>query len=241
MGRRVPASRTSAGIRRLGHLRPIRLAGGAAAIREPWRLAAAALVDAGVPIDRLQNVDPARRQAVRGLLDRGFASPPATGAGRWFDAVSALLGIRSEITYEGQAAVELEAAASDGQGCDLDFGLGRDGEGALEIDLRPAIRGIVAAGDGGVPLAEIAAGFHSMLARAVTQSCVAAREETGITTAALSGGCFQNRLFTEKTRDGLAAEGFEVLLHSRVPPNDGGLALGQAAVAAWRGTHEGAR
>jgi hydrogenase maturation protein HypF len=80
-----------------------------------------------------------------------------------------------------------------------------------------------------------------MLARAVTRSCVAAREETGVSTAALSGGCFQNRLLTEKTRDGLAAEGFEVLLHRRVPSNDGGLALGQAAVAAWRRTHEGVR
>ena len=229
------------GYRRLGHLRAIRLAGGAAAIREPWRLAAAALRDAGLPIDRLRNVDPARRQAVRRLLESGFASTPATGAGRWFDAISALLGIRSEITYEGQAAVELEAVASDGQGCDLDFELGRDVEGALEIDLRPTIRGIAAAGDAGVSLPEIAAGFHSMLARAVTLSCVAAREETGVSTAALSGGCFQNRIFTEKVRAGLAAEGFEVLLHRRVPPNDGGLALGQAAVAAWRLTHEGAR
>ena len=229
------------GYRRLGHLRPIPLAGGAAAIREPWRLAASALLDAGLPIDRLRSVQPVRREAVRRLIERGIASPLATGAGRWFDAVSALLGIRSEITYEGQAAVELEAIASEGGGFRLDFAIARDASGTLEIDLRPAIRAIVAADDGGVSRGRLAAGFHEMLARAVTQSCVAAREETGVATAALSGGCFQNRLLTEKTRDGLAAKGFEVLLHRRVPPNDGGLALGQAAVAAWRRTHEGAR
>jgi hydrogenase maturation protein HypF len=228
------------GYRRLGHLRPIPLAGGAAAIREPWRLAAAALLDAGLPIDRLRNVQPVRREAVRKLLERGIASPLATGAGRWFDAVSALLGIRSEITYEGQAAVELEALASEDDGFPLDFEIASDAEGGIEIDLRPAIRAIVAADDSGVPRGQLAAGFHAMLARTVTRTCVAAREETGVSTAALSGGCFQNRLLTEKTRDGLAAEGFEVLLHRRVPPNDGGLALGQAAVAAWRLTQKGA-
>jgi hydrogenase maturation protein HypF len=229
------------GYRRLGHLRPIPLAGGAAAIREPWRLAAAALRDAGLPTDRPRDVEPARRDAVRRLLERGFASPLATGAGRWFDAVSALLGIRSEITYEGQAAVELEAIASDGDGFPLDFEITTDEEGGIEIDLRSTIRGIVAADDSGVARGRIAAGFHAMLARAVTRSCVAAREETGVATAALSGGCFQNRLLTEKTWDGLTAEGFEVLLHRRVPSNDGGLALGQAAVAAWRRTHDGVR
>lgn len=227
--------------RRLGHLRPIALAGGVMAIRETWRLAAAALVDACAPLDRLRGVEPARRDAIAHLLARKFAAPLATGAGRWFDAVSALLGIRSEVSYEGQAAIELEAIASDCEGFALEFELGRDAEGALEIDLRPAIRGIVAAEDAGVPREEIAAGFHTMLARAITRSCVLAREETGVATAALTGGCFQNRRLTEETRDRLLSEGFEVLLHRRVPPNDGGLALGQAAVAAWRLSHGGIR
>jgi hydrogenase maturation protein HypF len=229
------------GFRRLGHLRPIALAGGATAIREPWRLAAAALVDAGEPLERLQGVEPACREAVRRLLGSGFAVPLATGAGRWFDAVSALLGIRSELSYEGQAAIELEAVASEGEGCRLEFELGRDGVGALEIDLTPAIRGIVAAQARGVPRGEIAAGFHTMLARAITRSCVAAREESGVSTAALSGGCFQNRRLSERTRERLESRGFEVLLHRRVPPNDGGLALGQAAVAAWRLSRGGMR
>ncbi len=223
-----------AGFRRLGHLRPIALAGGAAAIREPWRLAAAALLDAGETLDRLDAADPGRREAVRRLLARRFAAPLSTGAGRWFDAVSALLGIRSDISYEGQAAIELEAIASDHEGSPLEFGLGTDSEGAIEIDLRPTIRGILAGQASGVPRGEIAASFHATLARAITQSCVAAREETGVSTAALSGGCFQNRRLTEETQYRLESEGFEVLLHRRVPPNDGGLALGQAAVAAWR-------
>lgn len=227
------------GFRRLAHLRPIALAGGAAAIREPWRLAAAALVDAGEPLDRLRGVEPARRKAARRLLASGFAAPLATGAGRWFDAVSALLGIRSAISYEGQAAIELEAIASEGEGCPLDFELGTDGDGVPEIDLTPAIRGIVAAQASGVPRGEIAAGFHTMLARAITGSCAAAREESGVSTAALSGGCFQNRRLTEQTRERLESRGFEVLLHRRVPPNDGGLALGQAAVAAWKLSRKG--
>ncbi|HVE66211.1 MAG TPA: carbamoyltransferase HypF [Thermoanaerobaculia bacterium] len=229
------------GFRRLGPLRPIALAGGAMAIREPWRLAAAALMDAGEPLDRLHGVEPDRRDAVRRLLARGFAAPLATGAGRWFDAVSALLGIRSEISYEGQAAIELEAIASEGEGFPLEFELGRDTNGALEIDLRPTIRGIVAAAESGVPCGEIAAGFHAMLARAIHESCVATREETGVSAAALTGGCFQNRRLTVETRDRLESAGFDVLIHRRVPPNDGGLALGQAAVAAWRLSQEGMR
>lgn len=227
------------GFRRLGHLRPIPLAGGAAAIREPWRLAAAALRDVGASIDCLGSVEPKRRKAVARLLESGFASPPSSGAGRWFDAVSALLGIRREITYEGQAAVELEASASPGEGWPLDFALGRDAEGAFEVDLRPAIRRILAAQKSGVPLGEIAAGFHSLLARAIAESCWSVRRETGVDTIALSGGCFQNRRLTEETRRRLEAAGFDVLVHRRVPPNDGGLALGQAAVAAWRLSHGG--
>ena len=227
------------GFRRLGHLRPIALAGGQAAIRQPWRLAVAALADAGEPLDLLTAIDPVRRNAVLRLLDKRVISPLATGAGRWFDAVGALLGLRNEITYEGQAAVELESLAGGRDGTSLPFDLDSDAVGAFEIDLRPTVRAIVLARTRGGESGQIAAAFHETLAAVVLESCRRARAETGIDTVALSGGCFQNRRLTERAAGRLAGDGFDVLLHRRIPPNDGGLALGQAAVAAWRLVHGG--
>ncbi len=228
-----------AGFRRLGHLRPIALPGGEAAIRQPWRLAVAALDDAGEPQEELLGIDPARRSAVLRLLRKGVAAPLATGAGRWFDAVSALLGVCHEISYEGQGAVELEALASGHDGEPFPLALVSNGTAPFEIDLRPAIRAIALARSRQETSGRIAADFHETLALAILESCRKAREETAVEAVALSGGCFQNRRLTEKALALLAGDGFEVLVHRRVPPNDGGLALGQAAVAAWRLTHGG--
>jgi len=227
------------GFRRLGHLRPIALAGGEAAIRQPWRLAVAALADAGEPLDLLTAIDPVRRNAVLRLLDKRAISPLATGAGRWFDAVAALLGLRNEITYEGQAAVELESLAGRRDGTPLPFELDSDAVGALEVDLRPTVRAIVLARKRGEESGQVAADFHETLAAVILESCRRARTETGLDAVALSGGCFQNRRLTERAASRLAADGFDVLLHRRIPPNDGGLALGQAAIAAWRLIHGG--
>ena len=223
-----------AGFRRLGHLRPIALPGGEAAIREPWRLAAAALADAGVALDCLARVAPMRRSAVRQLLEKKVSTPLATGAGRWFDAVSALCGVRDEISYEGQAAVELEAIARPGDAPAYPFETEWRLEAPWEIDLRPTVRAIAADLRSATPASEMAARFHATLAVAIVQSCRCAREQFQVNTVALSGGCFQNRLLTESTRSLLESAGFAVLLHRRVPPNDGGLALGQAAIAAFR-------
>ncbi|MGH9369660.1 MAG: Sua5/YciO/YrdC/YwlC family protein, partial [Thermoanaerobaculia bacterium] len=219
------------GFRRLGHLRPIALAGGEAAIREPWRLAAAALLDAGISLDCLERIETGRREAVRQLIEKRVATPLATGAGRWFDAVSSLCGVRDEITYEGQAAVELEAVAAPGDlGCHS-FEIGPSGDGPFEVDLRPAVREIAAEICCGIPAPAVSARFHRTLAAAILEACRRGREESDVGTVALSGGCFQNKLLTERARELLEREGFEVLIHSKVPPNDGGLALGQAAVA----------
>lgn len=222
------------GFSRVGFLRPIALAGGEAAIRQPWRLGAAALLDSGESLEILPGVDANRREAVRRLLEKGIASPRATGAGRWFDAVAAILGVRTEITYEGQAAVELEAAAAPGDAEPCDFGFLPSAEGAFEIDLRPAVKAIVAARRAGVSVGELSARFHETLAAAVAAGCRRARERSGVSLVVLSGGCFQNRRLTDRTAALLDSAGFEVLLHRRVPPNDGGVALGQAAVAEWR-------
>ncbi len=207
---------------RVGHLRPIALPGGEAAIREPWRLAAAALVDAGLPLTPLGRIAKDKLALVAQMVAR---APRATGAGRWFDAISALCGVRDVVTYEGQAAVELEAIAAPGEHAAYPV----DG-----FDLRPMVVAIVNDLDAGVDVARIAARFHRTLAEVVVGAAVRARAEHALGCVALSGGCFQNRLLTETVKGLLEARGFEVLVHRRVPPNDGGVALGQAAIAAHR-------
>jgi hydrogenase maturation protein HypF len=214
------------GFRRIGHLRPLPLAGGEAAIREPWRLALAALTDAGVALDLLGRIEPSRRDLVRQLMRT--RAPLATGAGRWFDAVAALCGVRDAISYEGQAAIELEAIAAPGESAAYEFEIERSDP--FVIDLRPVVRGIVRDLVRVVPAEIISARFHRTLALAIR----AASKLCGIPTVAFSGGCFQNRLLTQLAKDFLEEDGFSVLLHRRVPPNDGGVALGQAAVAACR-------
>ncbi|HVV82453.1 MAG TPA: carbamoyltransferase HypF [Kofleriaceae bacterium] len=220
--------------RRLGHLRPLALAGGEAAIRAPWRLAAAALLDAGLPLEHLDGtgVDAVERKRIAGLLSTDLP-PRATGAGRWFDAVAALLGVAREISYDGQAATQLEALAASDPEADpapFAFELTAARAGApFELDLRPAIRELVAELPRVAP-ARLAARFHATIAHAIVAACQAA----GRATVALTGGCFQNRRLVEHAARLLEASGFEVLVHRVVPPNDGGLSLGQAVVASAR-------
>ncbi|MEP6993982.1 MAG: carbamoyltransferase HypF [Acidobacteriota bacterium] len=222
------------GFRRLGHLRSIALPGGEAAIREPWRLALAALLDAGIPHDGLERISGVKRDLVRRMIEARISTTPSTGAGRWFDAVSALCGVRDEISYEGQAAIELEAAATEEDPGGHAFAITASPDGPFQVDLRPMVREIAAEVKHGRPVPEVASRFHSTLAAVITGACQRGREQTGVETVALSGGCFQNRLLTERAKRLLEREGFEVLVHRLVPPNDGGVALGQAAVAAFR-------
>ncbi|HET6982793.1 MAG TPA: carbamoyltransferase HypF, partial [Myxococcaceae bacterium] len=216
------------GFERRGHLRPLALPGGEAAIREPWRLALAALHDAGLPEQMLLvAIDPLRRARVAQLLPRAVR---ATGAGRWFDAAAALCGFGGAISYEGQAAIELEALAVDFR---EPYPFELAGE-PFAVDLRPAVRGITADLVSGRPVSEVSGRFHETMACAVATGCRRIREVSDVRTVALSGGCFQNRRLTERSLALLQGDGFDVLLHRRVPPNDGGVSLGQAAVAAAR-------
>ncbi len=226
------------GCSRLGHLGPIALAGGEAAIREPWRVAVAALQSAGESPELVweSTDDPGDRprlEQLRRVLALQAASPLSTGAGRWFDAVAVLCGSGLRASYDGQPAAELEAMAAPGPHapygrrlCDLG--------GRFVLDLRPAIRDIARDLRGRVARAEIAARFHATMAHAVLDGCVAARDLCGLDVVALTGGCFVNRLLLDQARALLATAGFEVLAHRRVPAGDGGLALGQAAVAAFQ-------
>jgi hydrogenase maturation protein HypF len=207
-----------AGFERIAHLEPVPLPGGEAAVREPWRVAAAYLERAGRPV-------PFERWA---LVRQSLAvnAPLSSGMGRLFDAVAALLSLREEVTYEGQAAIELEHLAGDAAAeaypCAVTDGV------IAGADLIRAAHDDLAAGR---PRAEIAAAFHEGVAAAAVAACIAAAEPR---TVALSGGTFQNlRLLGSVTR-GLEAEGFRVLSHRRIPPNDGGISYGQAAIAARR-------
>lgn len=223
------------GFRRLGHLRALALPGGEAAIMEPWRLALAALLDAGeTPGHFFSHIDPARIARIAGLLQRAAPMPYATSAGRWFDAVAALCGVRDEITYEGQAPMELESIAGELEAPSYEFAIDRQEEAPFVVDLRPTIRQIAAERRRGEPASWIAARFHETLARIVLACCEQARAGGSPSLVALSGGCFLNRRLAERATALLESAGFEVLLHRHVPPNDGGLSFGQAAVASFR-------
>jgi hydrogenase maturation protein HypF len=224
-----------AGFQRLGHLRPILLPGGDAAMRAPWRLALAALRDAGEQDDLLSRIDRHQRESIARMLDRRVACPAATSAGRWFDAVAAIVGARDAVTYEGQASLELEALAwLDPDSGSYPFAVEDPRAAPFVLDLRHTVRGVAADVRRGERPSRIAARFHATLADAVLEACRRARHAHDVRTVALSGDCFQNRLLTESAQALLQADGFEVLVHRRVPPNDGGIALGQAAVAVSR-------
>ena len=224
------------GYRRVGHLAPVPLPGGDAAVRHPRRVALAHLFAAGV--DWGEDLAPvgAAGATELGVLARqlrsGFGCVATSSMGRLFDAVSSLLGLRHEATYEAQAAIELEHVAAGHRGAivPLAFGDGPDGV----YDAGPVVAGVVRARRLGSGAGAVAAGFHLAVADLVVHAARASRERTGLSTVVLSGGVWQNALLTSMARRGLAGAGFEVLTHRLVPPNDGGLALGQAFVAAHR-------
>jgi hydrogenase maturation protein HypF len=218
-----------AGYERVGHLRPVPLPGGDQAARQGWRMAIAHLRAAGLDTGRVARPE---RRAIEAMIAAGVHTPLTSSAGRLFDAVASLVGLRHENSYEGQAAMELEAASGlDGDAYSLPV-VRRDA--AWELDAGPLVREIVADLGCGVETAAIGGRFHAALALAIERACAAVRDETGLQTVALSGGCFQNALLTRLAARHLTASGFEVLLHARVPPSDGGIAVGQAAVAASR-------
>jgi hydrogenase maturation protein HypF len=225
-----------AGFQRGGHLAPVPMPGGAAAIRQPWRMAAAYLDAAfsGAPPEGLGVIrrNQARWPAVVALARRGVNSPLTSSAGRLFDAVAALLGVRDAISYEGQAAVELEQVADPAETSFYRAGIRNHYPfGILGIDLvRAAVDDLAA----GIPRETISARFHNGVAALIEAGCVLLRERHGLGTVALSGGVFQNLLLLRETVRRLEARGFRVLVHSRVPCNDGGISLGQAVVAAAR-------
>jgi len=225
-------------VRRVGHLRPILLPGGDAAIRRPARTAMAHLHAAGLPwtaeLPTLSAVGPQERQVLAQMLESGAGCTPTTSVGRLFDAVSSLLGVCHDSGYEGQAAVALEALAADAtESTELTIDVTDDD--TVLLDPTRLMSAAVAALLGGRPAATIAAGFHQALADSVLRAAVLMRRREGVETVGLTGGVFQNALLLRLCSQRLTGAGFGVLTHREVPANDGGLALGQAAVVAAGG------
>jgi hydrogenase maturation protein HypF len=225
------------GFERAGHLEPVPMPGGDVAIREPWRMAAAFLHTAygqsmsDLDLRFVSRLDPAAWRVLSRAAERGLNAPLTSSAGRLFDAIASLLGLRDRVDFEAQAAIELEALA----GCDdVDgYPVRLDGdEGPLIVRSTDLVRGVVDDLLRETPAATISARFHATLAEVIAEVSSRIGRRRGVQAVALSGGVFQNVRLLEATTARLESRGFEVYRHRQVPPNDGGLALGQAAVAA---------
>jgi len=250
--------------RRVGHLEYLPLPGGDAAIKRPYRIAIGYILsllgedtlDAVIVREakqpRLSFVERGNQveiEVIKRQIERRINSPLTSSMGRLFDVVSALIGIRGEIDYEGQAAVELEMAAytcnCDERDSSLTLGTGSEisdnkesypyriteDEGTRIVQLGVLLSAIIEDLSQGVSKAKISVKFHNTVAQMVNEMCRLIASETGINQVALSGGVFQNRLLLRKTVSLLERDGFQVFTHKQVPCNDGGISLGQAVIA----------
>jgi hydrogenase maturation protein HypF len=225
---------------RAGHLHAVRLPGGDRAVREPWRMTCAWLAEAvgeapAMPASVSDAVDPRRWDAVAGMARSGLAAPVTTSMGRLFDAVAALAGLRYAVSYEGQAAAELEGAATSAT---LDaaypYPLPVDEGPPVVLDARATILAVARDVADGASPASVAMRFHAAVAEATARACAVIAERHGLATVVLAGGVFQNRLLLDAACDALEGRGLRVLVPERLPPNDGAISYGQAAVAAAR-------
>jgi hydrogenase maturation protein HypF len=211
---------TETSVHRRAHLRQFRLPGGDKAIKEPRRIALGLLheISAALPAG-LSSSPP----LLKTMLSKGLNSPLTSSVGRLFDGVAALIGLREKASFEGQAAMELEFSLEGIEtGESYSFNIIEAGQ-SLILDWQPVIEGVLADLKGGMPAGEISARFHNALVGAIIDTA----RRVGQRQVALTGGCFQNRYLTERAVKRLGQEGFQAYWHQRVPPNDGGIALGQ--------------
>jgi len=223
-----------AGFDRVGHLAPLPMPGGDEGVRNPCRVAVAYLhalgIDTAVGSPAIAACDEVELRVVRRQVERNVGCVPTTSMGRLFDVVASLLGVRHRVSYEAQAAIELEALAETARGETSPFRFAVLDDGV--VDPRPVLDGIVHSLADGCDPAELARAFHVVVADMITVSARVAAERVEFEhRVALTGGVFQNALLASLARRRLEHEGFEVLTHRLVPPNDGGLSLGQAIVA----------
>jgi hydrogenase maturation protein HypF len=226
-----------AGFTRRGHLRNVLLPGGDAAVRQPWRMALSYLRDVfghQMPgkLQCFQGIDEKQVALVDTMLTRRIQTVETSSCGRLFDAVAALLGVASEVTFEGQAAIGLEAIADRGVDERYDFEM-EEGE-TMVLDFRPVIAAIAKDLSRGRRAGEISASFHNTLGAAIGEMCGRIGAADGVNRVCLSGGSFQNLYLLGRTVVELRRRGFGVFLHTQVPANDGGISLGQAMIANQR-------
>ncbi len=235
-----------AGFERAAHLWPVSLPGGDAAAREPWRMACSWLLTCArspQPAERLpipaalaREVTPERWQQVARLARSGFQAPVTTSAGRLFDAVAALCGVRAHASYEGQAAALLESSCDPHEQGAYPMSVldgSRPGAPAV-LDARELVRAVDGELAAGVNPSLVAARFHNGLADTLARACAAVAGARGLDTVVLSGGVFQNRRLLARTQERLRRGGLRVLIPRLLPPNDGGISYGQVAVAISR-------
>jgi hydrogenase maturation protein HypF len=222
------------GFRRVGRIEPLPLPGGELAIKKPYRIAIAYLyrLFGSIPeLPFLRDAAEEELQLITQQVDKGINTPLTSSCGRLFDAVSALLDVCKTITFEGQAAIELEMrSTATGTQRPYPYGL-EEQNGMWHVRVRPILEAILNDIRSGVPDQQIGLRFHDTLARVIEDVATRVSAQTGITRVTLSGGCFQNRLLLRRTLPPLREAGLNVLLHRQVPCNDGGISLGQAAIA----------
>ncbi len=229
------------GFRRVARLSTVPMPGGDAAAREGWRMAVAQLQEAfpdlgpGEEARYLRGADPAKVETVSRMARQGVNAPLTSSMGRLFDAVSALAGVATVSTYEGQAAMELEGAAGEGLLEPYPFSVRRNGEIHV-VETVPLIRAVAEDVLDGVSAGVIAGRFHASVVRMVVETCGCVADREGVDRVALSGGCFQNALLLAGSLEALQQAGFRVFTHALLPPNDGCIAAGQAAMALARQT-----
>ena len=225
------------GFERVGSFREVAMPGGEIAIREPWRMAAvflqAAYGEAMSDLDLafMRRLDRTAWRLLSRAAEQGLNAPLTSSAGRLFDAVASLLGLRDRVDFEAQAAMELEALSEPETDRVYAAGL-LEQDGKIIVETPDVVRGVVEDILAGTATEQIGSRFHATLADVIVRTCRRLRERSGLERVALSGGVFQNVRLLRLAVDGLRRAGFQVYTHHQVPPNDGGLALGQAAIAA---------
>jgi hydrogenase maturation protein HypF len=226
--------------RRAAHLDDVPMPGGAAAIREPWRMAVAYLaqhfgrdfLDLRIPF--VEQLSRQRVEVLLRMMERKVNSPLTSSCGRLFDAVAALAGVRQRVNYEAQAAIELEMLMDDGdRGGAYPIEVVEDGD-AWRLSTRPLFEALVSDLQKGAAAGSVSLRFHQGLIEALARVVEFVRRRDGLERVCLSGGSFQNVYLLEHLTERLRSEGFEVFTHTQVPCGDGGLSLGQALVAAHR-------